>query len=82
MHRAVETGVVVVGAGMAGLSAAHHLHYAGFRNITVLEAKGRYYIQQHVLNFTFLTGRLRFVKIIYVNLATSRNDVILRWLIK
>jgi len=32
---------VVVGAGIAGLSAAHRLHALGFRDLLVLEASGR-----------------------------------------
>lgn len=37
-----EPNIVIVGAGMAGLSAAHRLAQCGFRNFTVLEATDRY----------------------------------------
>lgn len=37
-----EPSVVIVGAGMAGLSAAHRLAQCGLRNFTVLEATDRY----------------------------------------
>lgn len=57
-----EPNIVIVGAGMAGLSAAHRLVQCGFQNFTVLEATDRYaYIQKmrqlanelaNVLNFT------------------------------
>ncbi|KAK7507158.1 hypothetical protein BaRGS_00001093 [Batillaria attramentaria] len=36
-----SVSVVVVGAGVAGLSTAHHLRQAGFTNITILEASDR-----------------------------------------
>lgn len=36
-----EPRVIVVGAGMAGLSAAHRLTQCGIRNFVVLEAKER-----------------------------------------
>lgn len=36
-----EPSVVIVGAGIAGLSAAHRLFQKGFRNVTVLEATNR-----------------------------------------
>jgi monoamine oxidase len=38
-----EPNVVIIGAGMAGLSAAHRLAQCGFRNFTVLEATDRYF---------------------------------------
>lgn len=37
-----EPRVIIVGAGMAGLSAAHRLTQCGIRNYVVLEAKERY----------------------------------------
>lgn len=37
-----EPNVVIIGAGMAGLSAAHRLTQCGFRNFIVLEATDRY----------------------------------------
>lgn len=37
--------VVIIGAGMAGLSAAHRLVQCGLRNFTVLEATDRYFEQ-------------------------------------
>lgn len=37
-----EPAVVIIGAGMAGLSAAHRLAQCGLQNITVLEATDRY----------------------------------------
>lgn len=36
-----EPRIIIVGAGMAGLSAAHHLTQCGIRNFVVLEAKER-----------------------------------------
>lgn len=36
-----EPRVIIVGAGMAGLSAAHRLTQCGIRNFVVLEAKER-----------------------------------------
>jgi len=38
----IEPNVVIIGAGMAGLSAAHRLAQCGFQNFTVLEATDRY----------------------------------------
>lgn len=40
-----EPNIVIVGAGMAGLSAAHRLVQCGFQNFTVLEATDRYVVQ-------------------------------------
>jgi len=37
-----EPTVVIIGAGMAGLSAAHRLAQCGLRNFTILEATDRY----------------------------------------
>lgn len=37
-----EPRVIIVGAGMAGLSAAHRLTQCGIRNFIILEAKERY----------------------------------------
>lgn len=37
-----EPTVVIVGAGMAGLSAAHRLAQCGLQNFTILEATDRY----------------------------------------
>ena len=37
-----EARVVVIGGGMAGLSAAEHLHKNGFNNVTLLEGSNRY----------------------------------------
>eukprot|EP00659_Diplonema_papillatum_P012360 gene12360-19116_t len=37
----VNAKVVVVGAGLGGLSAAHRLQRAGFGDVTVLEARGK-----------------------------------------
>lgn len=37
-----EPRVIIVGAGMAGLSAAHRLTQCGIRNFVVLEAKERF----------------------------------------
>lgn len=37
-----EPRVIIVGAGMAGLSAANRLTQCGIRNFLVLEAKERY----------------------------------------
>ena len=37
--------VVIIGAGMAGLSAAHRLVQCGLRNFIVLEATDRYFKQ-------------------------------------
>jgi succinate dehydrogenase/fumarate reductase flavoprotein subunit len=34
--------VIVVGAGMAGLSAAEHLFKSGFTDVLILEASDRY----------------------------------------
>lgn len=39
-----EPRVIIVGAGMAGLSAAHRLTQCGIKNFLVLEAKERYAI--------------------------------------
>ena len=36
-----QISVVVVGAGIAGLSTAHHLLQAGFSKVTILEASNR-----------------------------------------
>lgn len=36
-----EPKVVIIGAGMAGLSAAHRLAQCGLKNCTVLEATDR-----------------------------------------
>lgn len=36
-----EPAIVIIGAGMAGLSAAHRLVQCGFHNFTVLEATDR-----------------------------------------
>lgn len=45
-HQTVATqysaNVVVIGAGMAGLSAANHLRENGIENVTVLEALDRF----------------------------------------
>lgn len=41
--------VVIVGAGMAGLSAAQHLINNGFKSIAVLEAQNRY-TNRNILN--------------------------------
>lgn len=37
-----EPRVIIVGAGMAGLSAAHRLTQCGIRNFVILEAKERW----------------------------------------
>lgn len=37
-----EPAVVIIGAGVAGLSAAHRLSQCGLTNYTILEAKDRY----------------------------------------
>lgn len=37
-----EPTVVIIGAGMAGLSAAHRLAQCGLQNFTILEATDRY----------------------------------------
>ena len=34
--------VIVIGAGMAGLSAASHLYKSGLKDLIVLEASNRY----------------------------------------
>ena len=39
-----EPTVVIIGAGMAGLSAAHRLAQCGLKNFTVLEATDRFAI--------------------------------------
>ena len=43
--------MVIIGAGMAGLSAASHLIKNGITNVTVLEARdrigGRFLVQEH-----------------------------------
>lgn len=39
-----EPTVVIIGAGMAGLSAAHRLAQCGLQNFTILEATDRYII--------------------------------------
>lgn len=39
-----EPTVVIIGAGMAGLSAAHRLAQCGLQNFTILEATDRYTI--------------------------------------
>lgn len=36
-----EPAVVIIGAGVAGLSAAHRLSQCGLSNYTILEAKDR-----------------------------------------
>ena len=41
MSKPIQTGVVVVGAGIAGLSAAEHLWSNGFKDVVVLEASDR-----------------------------------------
>lgn len=37
-----EPTVVIIGAGMAGLSAAHRLIQCGLKNFTILEATDRF----------------------------------------
>jgi ribulose 1,5-bisphosphate synthetase/thiazole synthase len=37
-----EKRVVILGAGMAGLSTAHRLIKSGFKNVKILEASDRY----------------------------------------
>lgn len=37
-----EPSVVIIGAGMAGLSAAHRLAQCGLKNFTILEATDRF----------------------------------------
>ena len=43
--------MVIIGAGMAGLSAASHLIKNGITNVTILEARdrigGRFLVQEH-----------------------------------
>lgn len=36
-----EDRIVVIGAGMAGLSAAQYLVKNGFKHVTIVEASGR-----------------------------------------
>src|SRR3954470_4369190 len=48
--------VVVVGAGLAGLAAAHELTRAGFR-VTVLEARSRIGGRVHTLRRPFAAGQ-------------------------
>ena len=46
--------IVIVGAGMAGLSAAHRLVTSGLRNITILEAADRFVFYQALPSATKL----------------------------
>lgn len=39
--RGHDVRIIIVGAGIAGLSAAHHLMKNGFANVLVLEASDR-----------------------------------------
>lgn len=45
-----EPRVIIVGAGMAGLSAAHRLTQCGIRNFVVLEAKERFVMCRNISN--------------------------------
>lgn len=49
-----EPRVIIVGAGMAGLSAAHRLSQCGINNFLVLEAKERYAIDVPTYVLAFL----------------------------
>lgn len=44
-----EPRVVIIGAGMAGLSAAHRLSQCGINNYLVLEAKERYAVLRNLM---------------------------------
>ncbi|KAK6183040.1 hypothetical protein SNE40_010592 [Patella caerulea] len=46
-----DVKIVIVGAGIAGLSAAKHLHDAGFNNVTILEATSRIGGRIHTIPF-------------------------------
>lgn len=48
-----EPRVIIVGAGMAGLSAAHRLTQCGIRNFVVLEAKERYIKPELLITYFF-----------------------------
>jgi monoamine oxidase len=36
-----KTNIIIIGAGISGISAAHKLHQYGFKHITILEARNR-----------------------------------------
>lgn len=46
-----EPKVIIVGAGVAGLSAAHRLWQCGINNFTILEATDRYVALSVAKNF-------------------------------
>lgn len=46
----VDTRIAIVGAGIAGISAAHRLYQNGFKNFVILEAKDQ------------IGGRIRSIK--------------------
>lgn len=46
-----QAKVVIVGAGVAGISAACRLFEEGFKNITILEAKDRIGGRIHTVDF-------------------------------
>lgn len=51
-----KVSVVIVGAGVAGLTTAVHLIKAGFTNVIVLEASDRYLCAQHIAIVSLLDG--------------------------
>jgi flavin-dependent dehydrogenase len=55
--------VIVVGAGIAGLSAAEHLFKSGFTDVMVLEASDRYKYIKHSQGLKKTSSILNFKKV-------------------
>lgn len=64
-----EPRVIIVGAGLAGLSAAHRLTQCGIRNFVVLEAKERFVKLQRYQGYRLMV----FVDWIVLQMRKNRN---------